>query len=108
MTVSVLGLIAFLIHTVLQRRRFNKSFDDLGVRDDLPPLTAFFMDTPAALYVAMFALLIAGLIVKEIAIERKGATIRINVVILVGLAALWTAWIMAMPVTLMQMGEANP
>ena len=105
MTTSVVGLIAFLIHSVLKRRRYNKLFTDLGVRDDLPSLTTFFMDVPGTLYVAMFSLLIVLLIVKEISIERKSITIRINAVMLIGLAGLWSAWVMAMPVALSRMHE---
>lgn len=100
MTAAVLGYIGFLIHTILQRRRFNKDFTDLGVRDELPAVTSFFMDTPAPLYVAMFTIIIALLIVKEIAIEKKRRSIRVNVAALVVVAILFGAWIWYLPMWL--------
>ncbi|HYE97885.1 MAG TPA: hypothetical protein VEJ18_03195 [Planctomycetota bacterium] len=87
---DVFGYGAFAVHTVLSRRRYRPVLDD----PMFEPSTAveLFVGLPAPVYAAAFILFAIGLLMKEVAVERRGVTLRVNVLALVGLAALWWAW----------------
>lgn len=88
--IDLLGYGAFAVHTVLSRRRYNRFFAE-GTYD--APLPArLLVETPAPLYAAAFLLLALGMLVKEVAVERKEVTLRINAAALAGLGLLWMAW----------------
>lgn len=89
---DVLGYAAFVVHTVLSRRRYGPFFAE-KVYEDPPWAARLLVETPAPLYAGAFLLLALGLLVKELAIERKDVTLRVNVLALAGLALLWFAWI---------------
>jgi hypothetical protein len=85
---------ALVVHTLLSRRRYGKFVDEHAFHD-LSFAQDFFLTTPAPLYAAGFLLLVTALIVKECAIERKGVTLRLNLLALalacgMVLAFLWT------------------
>lgn len=87
---DVFGYGAFAVHTILSRRRYRPLLDD----PMFAPSTAveLFVGLPAPVYAAAFILFVIALLMKEVAVERSGVTLRINLVALVGLAALWWAW----------------
>jgi hypothetical protein len=87
---AVLSLAVFAIHTILSRRRYRRFFEE-DVRD-WPWIADFFMTTPAPVYGAAFLLLAVALLLKEVAVESKRATFRINLAALLGTGALWLSW----------------
>lgn len=93
--VAVYG--GFVVYTLLARRGLLKIIGSRDVRD-LPLAAQLFLYTPASLYAAVFLLLVVGLLVKEVAVERKEITLRLNLValgILLVLACLYAiaVWI---------------
>ena len=88
--VDILGYAAFAIHTVLSRRRYGRYFADNLYDAPLP--ARLLVESPAPLYAAAFLLFTLGMLVKEVAIERKEVTLRINVAALALLGLLWMAW----------------
>lgn len=88
---AVLGHGAFAVHALLSRRRYGR-FVESGLYD--APLPArLLLSTPAPVFVAAFLLLALALVMKEVAVERKELTLRINLAALVALGLLWMAWI---------------
>ena len=87
---DVFGYGAFAVHTILSRRRYRPVLDD----PIYAPSAAvdFFIGLPAAVYAAAFILFTVALLMKEVAVERRAVTLRINVVALAGLAGLWWMW----------------
>jgi hypothetical protein len=89
--VDILGYGAFAVHTVLSRRRYGPYFEKNLYE---APLTArLLVETPAPFYAAAFLLFGLGMLVKEVGIERKEVTLRINVAALALLGLLWMAWV---------------
>ena len=88
--VSIVGHAAFAVHTILSRRSYRPLLD----AGTLPPSTTadLLLGTPGPLYGAAFVLLAMGLLVKEVAFERKEVTLRINLAALALLAVLWMSW----------------
>ncbi len=76
------------VHTVLSRRRFRKFIDEGNL--EFP--ADLFLGTPGALYAAAFLLLVVGLLVKEVAVERKEVTLALNVAALLLAVALLALW----------------
>ena len=89
--VDILGYAAFAIHTVLSRRRYGHFFSENLYDAPLP--ARLLVETPASLYAAAFLLFTLAMLVKEVGIERKEVTLRINVAALALLGALWMAWV---------------
>lgn len=87
---DILGYGAFAVHTLLSRRRYRPVLDD----PIYVPSTAVevFVGLPGAVYAAVFILLALGLLMKEVAIERRTVTLRINLAVFAGLAGLWWVW----------------
>jgi hypothetical protein len=90
LAVDLLGYAAFAIHTVLSRRRYGAFFADGSYDAPLP--AKLLVETPAPLYAAAFLLFALGMLVKEVGVERKEVTLRINVAALALLGLLWMAW----------------
>jgi len=89
---DILGYAAFAVHTVLSRRRYGPFFAEKIYED--PPLAArLLVETPSPLYAGAFVLFALGLLVKELAIERKELAFRVNVLALAALAGLWFLWV---------------
>lgn len=88
--VDLLGYAAFAIHTVLSRRRYGVFFAEGSYDAPLP--AKLLVETPAPLYAAAFLLFALGMLVKEVGVERKEVTLRINAAALAGLGMLWMAW----------------
>ena len=87
---DVFGYGAFAVHTILSRRRYRPVLDDpMYVPSKAVEL---FVGLPAPVYAAAFILFAVALLMKEVAIERRGLTLRINLMVLAGLAGLWWAW----------------
>jgi len=95
MGATVVGTLAFLFFSILARRRYGKFFDERGLRGDLSLPAQFFLDVPAPVYAAVFILFMAALIVKELAIDRKRVTLRINLGAFGLLAAVVVLWHLA-------------
>ena len=89
--VDILGFAAFAIHTVLSRRRYGRYFAESLYEAPLP--ARLLVETPASLYAAAFLLFALALLVKEVGIERKEVTLRINAAALALLGLLWMAWV---------------
>ena len=106
MVVAVLGTVGFAIHSLWARQRFGERFGKLELDEELPDLTRFFLETPALLHVSGFVLFISLLFVKELAIERKGVTIALNVMAILTVGALFAAWWVVVPHTLEILGRA--
>ena len=67
---DALGMVAFLVHSLLARRRYGRRLEEAGITELSGP-AEFFLQTPAPVYVACFALFIVLLLVKEIAVARS-------------------------------------
>lgn len=93
---DVLGTVAFLVHSLLARRRYGRRLDEAGVTE-IPGAAEFFLRTPAPVYVACFTLFIVLLLVKEIAVDRKRRALRLNVAGLLAVAGIWLAWFVVVP-----------
>ncbi len=104
MSIAVLSTLGFVLHSVFERRRYSKWFSELEIDGGLPDMTWFFLEMPAPLYVAVFVLFIAFLLVKELAIERKGVTIVLNVLAILAVGGLFACWWIAMPQTFENLG----
>jgi hypothetical protein len=82
LVLDVVAYVALLVYTLLSRRPIRGVFEEMEVAR--PALMDLFLFTPTPLYAGAFLLVIAGLIVKEVAIERKRTTLRINLAALIG------------------------
>lgn len=89
--VDILGFAAFAIHTVLSRRRYGRFFSEQLY--DAPWPARILVETPASLYAGAFLLLALLLLVKELSVERKELTLRMNLAAFALLGLLWTAWV---------------
>jgi hypothetical protein len=78
------------VHTMLSRRRYVGIAEEMN-RDSF--LIDFFVFTPGPIYAAAFLLLVVCLIVKEVAVERKETTLRINLAALIGAVALFLTFL---------------
>jgi hypothetical protein len=79
---DVVAFAGLALHTMLSRRRYGKYIEQMDLVDLSLPVQ-FFLMTPAPIYGAGFLLFIVALIIKEVAIERKDLTLRINLFALV-------------------------
>lgn len=88
--VAIVGHAAFAVHTILSRRGYRPLLDD----GSLPKSAAaeILLAMPGPLYGAGFVLLAMGLLVKEVAFERKEVTLRFNLAALALLVVLWMTW----------------
>jgi hypothetical protein len=91
LVLAIVGNAAIAIHTCVNRR-FYQPFYEAGLLAP-SPLLDFILLTPAPLYVASFVLLAMGLLVKELAFERKGLTLRINLAAFAFAFVLYMTWI---------------
>ena len=91
LAVDLLGYGAFAVHTSLSRRRYGPLFAEKVYDAPLP--ARLLVETPAPLYAAAFLLFALAMLVKEVAVERKEVTLRINVAGLAGLGLLWMLWV---------------
>lgn len=71
----------FAVYTLLARRSLLKIIESRDIRA-LTPAAELFIATPGSIYAAVFLLFVAGLLVKEVAIDRKEVTLRLNLVAL--------------------------
>ena len=88
--VAIAGHAAFAVHTILSRRGYRPLLDD----GSLPRSAAaeILLGMPGPLYGAGFVLLALGLLVKEVAFERKEVTLRFNLAAIALLVVLWMTW----------------
>lgn len=91
LAVDILGYAAFAVHSVLSRRRYGRFFADKLYDAPLP--ARLLVETPAPIYAAAFLLFALALLMKEVSVERKEVTLRINAAALAGLGLLWMAWV---------------
>lgn len=72
----------------------------MQLNKELPILTILLLQTSPTTYVLLFALLIFGLIAKELVLRNKIVTLVINVVIVVGVCPFlfFFVWIMSLPI----------
>lgn len=82
LVIDVLGLTLLAITTAATRIKIAEIYQDIGAT--LPRLTQAFLTPPSTVYVGLFGVVVAGLLAKEIFMQRKKTTFTIN---LIGLAA---------------------
>ncbi len=79
---NVVAYAAILFVTLASRRKILLMIDPPKLAE-LPAPAEIFLTTHAAIYSAVFLLVVTGLLVKEVAIERKEATLWLNILFLV-------------------------
>ncbi len=90
---------------------FEVMFREMQLKEGLPPLTQLLLSLPGWGYVALFSLLAAIMIVKELLVKCKAVTLVVNTVVLVGLLLfkLFCAWALFLPMfsIMQQLSEAT-
>lgn len=82
LVIDVLGLTLLAITTAATRIKIAELYQDMGAT--LPRLTQAFLTPPSTVYLGFFGVVVAGLLAKEIIMQRKKTTFTLNVI---GLAA---------------------
>ena len=76
------------VHTLLCRRRYARFYDGIPSTDLSLP-AQFFLLSPAPVYAAGFLLAVVALILKEVAIERKSVSLKVNLFALAAAGCLY-------------------
>jgi len=82
LVIDVLGLTLLAITTAAMRIKIAELYQDMGAA--IPRLTHAFLTPPSTVYIGFFGVVVAGLLAKEIIMQRKKTTFTLN---LIGLAA---------------------
>ena len=93
LVIDVLGLTLLAITTTVTRIMIAQIYQDMG--PTLPRLTQAFLSTPSTVYIGLFGVVFAGLLAKEIIMQRKKTTVVINLIGLAAGAGFWLLFVMA-------------
>lgn len=83
---------AFLFHALRVRGRLERLAEGL-LPAEVPAAAAAFLDTPLPVFVAGFLFVVVGLLVKEVAVERKSLTLKLNLASLAAIAGGFAAFL---------------
>ena len=104
MLVSVVAVtVALCSLAIVTRTRFAQMFAEMDL--ELPSLTAAFISTPNAVFIALSVCLCAALIIKEAVIENRTATLCINVAAAICTLLCVPAYIIALYLPLVSLME---
>lgn len=83
---------AFLFHALRVRGRLERLAAGL-LPSEVPPAADAYLSTPVPVFAAAFLLVVVGLLVKEVAVERKSVTLRLNLAYLAVAALLFAGFL---------------
>jgi len=93
LVIDVLGLTLLAITTAATRIKISELYQDMGAT--LPRLSQAFLTPPSTVYIGFFGGVVAGLLAKEILMQRKKTTFTINLIGLAAGAVFWLLFVMA-------------
>lgn len=103
LAIDVVGMLVLTAMTLKTRTAFMDMFEELDVA--LPVVTRFMVGTPTVFYLVFFGSLVAALIVKEVYVKSKKATIVTNVAACFGGAAYLAVYVIALFLPLIHLVE---
>lgn len=92
---------AFLFHALRVRHRLDRIADGL-IPAHIPPAADLFLSLPVPVFVAFIMLLIVGLLMKEIACERKSLALKLNIAAFLAAIGLFAAFLVVVQKNLME------